>query len=103
MVTGSEYIFDNIDEVLKYVLETEQCQLTQDAKRKAPPAVFHAMPNMFSLPCTDEMVEQALMPIDSQDYPHSAWFNNAADDKFVMTRLNSGRYSLKPNLRHRKF
>jgi hypothetical protein len=103
MVTGSEYIFDNIDEALKYVLETEQWQLTQDAKRKAPPAVFRAMPNMFSQPYTDEMARQAIVPVDSLDYPQSAWFNNAADDKFVMTRLNSGRYSLKPNLRHRKF
>ena len=103
MVTGSEYIFDNIDEALKYVLETEQRQLTQDAKRKTPPVVFRTMPNMFSQPFTEEMVRQAIVPVDSLDYPQSAWFSNAAHDKFVMTRLNSGRYSLKPNLRHRKF
>lgn len=103
MLTGSEYIFDNIDEALKYVLETEQRQLTQDAKRKTPPTVFRSMPNMFSQPYADEMAKKALVPVGSLDYPLSAWFNNAADDKFVMTRLNSGRYSLKPNLRHRKF
>ena len=58
---------------------------------------------MFSQPFTDEMVQQAYVPVDSLDYPLSAWFNNADADKFVMTRLQSGRYSLKPNLRHRKF
>ena len=93
MLTGSEYIFDNIDEALKYVLETEQRQLTQDAKRKTHPMVFRSMTNMFLQPYKDEMFEQALVPVDSLDYPLSAWFNNAADDKFVMTRLNSGRYS----------
>lgn len=30
MVTGNEYIFDNIDEALKYFLETEQQALAQD-------------------------------------------------------------------------
>lgn len=29
MVTGNEYIFDNIDETLKYVLDTEQRALSQ--------------------------------------------------------------------------
>lgn len=61
MVTGSEYIFENIDEVLKYVLETEQRQLIQDAKRKTPPAVFRTMPNMFLQLCTEEMARQAFV------------------------------------------
>lgn len=103
MVTGNEYIFDNIDEALNYVLETEQRQLTQDAKRKTPPAVFRAMPNMFSQPCTEEMIGQVVIPVDSLDCPLTAWYNDAAPDKFVMTRLQSGRFSLKPNLCNRKF
>ena len=61
MVTGNEYIFDNIDEVLKYVLETEHRQLTQDAKRKTPPTMFRYMPNMFSQPYADEMVSTQLL------------------------------------------
>ncbi len=85
MVTGNEYNFDSIDEALKYVLETEQRTLEADPYRQTPPSVVRPLPGMFSQPCTDEMVEQALMPIDSQDCPHSAWFNNAVDDKFVMT------------------
>ena len=103
MVTGNEYIFDNIDDALKYVLEMEQRQFKADDKRKNPPLVFRPIPNMFSQPCTDELIQKAHVPVDSLDYPQSAWFNNAETDKFVMTRLNSGRYSLKPNLRHRKF
>lgn len=103
MVTGGEYIFDNIDVVLKFVLEAGQRQLAQDAKRKTPPSVVRPMPNMFLRPCTEGMTRRAIVPVDSLDYPLSAWFNNATVDKFVMTRLNSGRYSLKPNLRHRKF
>lgn len=103
MVTGTEYIFDNIDEALKYVLETEQRALKQDAHRQEPAMIMRPFPGMFSQPFTDEMVQRAYVPVDSLDYPLSAWFNNADADKFVMTRLQSGRYSLKPNLRHRKF
>lgn len=103
MVTGGEYTFNNIDEALKYVLDAEQRQLTQDAKRKTPPIVFRPMPNMFSQPFTEEIARQALVSPDSLNYSQSAWFNNTDTDKFVMTRLNSGRYSLKPNLRYRKF
>ena len=90
MVTGNEYVFDNIDEALKYVLEAEQRALEADAYRQAPPTMVRAY-------------DMKKMPVDSLDYPLSAWYNNAGEDKFVMTRLRSGRYSLKPNLRHRKF
>lgn len=36
-------------------------------------------------------------------YPLGAFFNDASPDKFIMTRLKSGRYSLKPNLKDRMF
>ena len=35
--------------------------------------------------------------------PFQVFFNDADDDKFVVTRLQSGRYSLKPNLRNRYY
>ena len=82
MVTGNEYIFDNIDEALKYVLETEQRQLTQAAKRKTHPMVFRSMPNMFLQPYKDEMFEQALVPVDSLDYPLSAWLSLPDDSRY---------------------
>ena len=103
MVTGNEYIFENIIEALKYVLDLEQRSLAFDQYRQKPPMVMRHVPEMFSQPITEELSKKACVPIDSLDYPLSAWFNNTAEDKFVMTRLISGRYSLKPNLRHRKF
>lgn len=103
MVTGNEYIFPNIDEALNYVLETEQRALAQDPYRQKPPIVVRQIPGMFLQPFSEEIVRQAYIPVDSIDYSLSAYFNNATNDKFVMTRLRSGRYSLKPNLRHRKF
>ena len=103
MVTGNEYVFDNIDEALKYVLETEQRALSQDPYRQKPPMMVRQIPGLFSQPFSEEIVRQAYIPVDSLDYSLSAYFNNATNDKFVMTRLRSGRYSLKPNLRHRKF
>ena len=90
MVTGNEYIFDNIDQALEYVLEMEQKTLAADIYRSKPPIIIR--PDLGMHP----------IPVDSLDYPLGAWFNNEADDKFVMTRLMSGRYSLKPNLSNRK-
>lgn len=41
--------------------------------------------------------------MDSLENPNAAYLNCAEESKFIMTRLMSGRYSLKPNLRKRKF
>lgn len=103
MVTGNEYIFENIDEALKYVLDLEKKALASDPYRQKPATIMRQIPGMFSQPCTDEIIKNAVVSVDSLDYPLSAWFNDTSDDKFVMTRLYSGRYSLKPNLRHRKY
>ena len=103
MVTGNEHIFENVDEALKYVLELEQRELASDPCRRQPASIVRPVPGMFSQPFTEGMAQKAIVPVDSLAYPLSAWFNNAGEDKFVMTRLKSGRYSLKPNLRHRKF
>ena len=103
MVTGNEYIFENIDEALKYVLDLERKTLASDHYRQKPATVMRQIPGMFLQPFTDDLFKKVFVPVDSLDYPLSAWFNNVADDKFVMTRLDSGRYSLKPNLRQRKF
>lgn len=92
MVTGNEYIFEDIDQALEYVLETERRALAADENRQKP-IEMRREPFLFVPP----------IPIDSMDYPLSAWFNDADEDKFVMTRLMSGRYSLKPNLKNRKF
>ena len=91
MVTGNEFIFDNIDQALMYVLDIEKKSLVADSHRTIPPVTIRPYLDMCPI------------PVDSLDYPLGAWFNNETDDKFVMTRLMSGRYSLKPNLRNRKY
>lgn len=98
MVTGNEYIFDNIDLALKYILDAEQKALMNDPYRLKPPLVVRPWLGMFIAPATEQI---PFIPVDSFDYPFSAWYNSVSDDKFVMTRLMSGRYSLKPNLRNR--
>lgn len=99
MVIGCEYIFDSIDQTLDYVLETECRALAEDVYRREPPRVIRPFKKPSLVPTLDEV---PFIPVDSLDYPLSAWFNDVREDKFVMTRLFSGRYSLKPNLKHRK-
>ena len=91
MVTGNEYIFDNIDEAMSYVLDCEKMALRNDIYRQEAPKIWRSSP-----------ITNPPIPVDSLAYPLSAWFNDVADDKFVITRLKSGRYSLKPNLCHRQ-
>ncbi len=100
MVTGREYIFDDIDQAMDYVLEAERRILMTDEYRREPPKVIRPYPGVFLETTLDRIPS---VPVDSLDYPLSAWFNDAPNDKFVMTRLYSGRYSLKPNLKLRKF
>ena len=99
MVTGNEYIFPNIDDALEYVLKNEQKALASDRKRQVAPCVPEQPTSSFLKP---GMIPK-LIPVDSLDYPYSGYFNNAPSESFVMSRLASGRYSLKPNLRERKY
>lgn len=100
MVTGNEYIFEDIDQALAYVLDAERKALAADVYRKKAPDVIRPWPGMFNAPAPDRI---PIIPVDSLDYPLTAWFNNETTDRFVMTRLKTGRYSLKPNLRNRKY
>lgn len=92
MTTGNDHIFDNIEQALDFVLYQEGKALAADVYRQKAPEM-RLFPDLSVPP----------IPVDSLAYPLSAWFNDAVYDKFVMTRLYSGRYSLKPNLRHRKY
>lgn len=89
MVVGKETVFGNIDEALAYVLKLENEELNRTRKTVSPIVV--------------DQSSSTLIPVDSLSYPQTTWFNVAPDDSFVMTRLNSGRFSLKPNLRNRQF
>lgn len=85
MVTGNEYIFDNILQARDYILNLEQQTLANDTYRQ-------------------EFLKR-VCPLDSCRFnnPYVAYLNHADDSKFIMNRLMSGRYSLKPNLKNRKF
>lgn len=103
MVAGNEYIFENIDQAIEYVLACEKNDLSKDVQRLQPHTVI-STPETLLAPASEKYIREVRpMSVDSLEYPFSAWFNNATDDKFVMTRLCSGRYSLKPNLRNRRY
>jgi hypothetical protein len=40
MVTGNEYIFEDIDKALDYVLDTERKALAADPHRQNPPVII---------------------------------------------------------------
>ena len=70
-------VFPNIDEAMGYVLSMEQVALATDPSRQAAPMVIKPFSNR------------------NVGTPYDCYFNDADDDKFVMTPLQSGRYSLK--------
>lgn len=100
MVSGEEYVFENIYEARNYILSLEKEALANDVKRKGAPICLY--PPRFNIPY-EKYIEQSCIPTDNLDYLFNSYFNNAADDKFIMRKLQSGRYSLKPNLKNRKF
>lgn len=91
MVIGNEYLFDDIFQARDYILELEQKTLANDPYRKSPPVTIPFFD--FNRPIS----------VNSLEYPSVVYFNNAEESKFIMNRLMSGRYSLKPNLKNRKF
>ena len=96
MVTGNEYIFPNIDDALAYVLDNEQRSFAADTKRQTAPI-------MIRPPFQTSNVTKRQKTLDNLDFPLSGYFNSAPSDSFIMSRLASGRYALKPNLRERKY
>lgn len=78
-------VYNNINEALNSVLSLEQAFLAADLYRRQKPLVFR--------PSFQKRIGS----------PFDCYFNDADDDKFIMTPLQTGRYSLKPNLRNRKF
>lgn len=100
MVTGEEYVFENIYDAKDYILAVEADALSKDEHRKSAPIVCR--PPLFNVPF-EEYLKTAHISTNSLDYPLSAYYNDANDCKFIMIKLQSGRYSLKPNLKNRKF
>lgn len=102
MVTGEEYIFENIYEARDYILTTELKALLLDSSRKKAPLTVNPDFLRFNLPY-EIIAKRFIIPTNSLLFPFSSFFNEAPDDKFIMTRLQTGRYSLKPNLKNRKY
>ena len=84
----TEILFDNFDAALAFVLEKERIAMATDPMRQKEPLVIS--PHDSSKP-----------PL--KIHPDVAYWNDADEKNFILTRLQSGRYSLKPNLRNRKF
>ena len=99
MVIGNEYIFEDILQASAYILEHEEEVLANDKTRQKAPICcpFSDFTKLF------EEQSIRIIPPDSLEYPCAAYFNDADDSKFIMNKLMSGRYALKPNLRNHKF
>lgn len=96
------HIFNNIEEVIDYV-EIEEKTILEKERPQKPPLVIRPIENMFLQPYDERIMQKAIVKPNSIKYPFSAYYNDAADDKFIITPLFSGKYSLKPNLRKRAF
>ena len=90
----TDHIFNNISDALDYVLVEESTELQNDRLRQMPPRMF----------CFGKGLG-ALKDIswDSLEFPNTGFFNTASPEKSIMTRLFSGRYCFKPNLRKRYY
>lgn len=89
-----DHLFEDIDKALDFVLTEEDYNLSQDRQRLKPP---------FELCVDGNTGMPRSVKTDSLESKYTAYFNKADSDKFIMTKLRSGRYSLKPNLRFRKY
>lgn len=79
------YIFKNVNEAFDYLLVEEQTKIEADPTRATPPLFLKSMPRQ------------------KIGGPYDCYFNSVGDDKYVLTPLQSDRYSLKPNLRTHKY
>lgn len=80
-------IFENIYAVRDFILQKEKELLQRNSARER-------LSQSFFL-CSDGTIPRWK--------PFAAYSNDGEEDAFVMTKLYSGRFSLKPNLRNRQF
>ena len=81
----TDIIFEDVNAAMNYILDLEKRQLENRVKQQQNLIVMH---------CANS---------NKIGDPFSGYFNDAEDKMFIMTPLQSGRYSLKPNLRNRAF
>lgn len=82
MINNDLNIFPNAQIAIDYILKIEKEALQEDALRN----YLGKYLNLYNL-----------------DSPFNSFFNKGNDENFIMTKLQSGRYVLKPNLKNRKF
>lgn len=80
--------FPNINEAWSFILEKEKNKIQQSEFRKKPTKIMNF---------------QGQIESGGLDDPGVSFHNNAPKDGFIVNRLFSGRFSLKPNLKHRAF
>lgn len=101
MVDGNEYVFADIDEAIGYVLGIENDFLQNDSKRLSAPKQLSVPYPLYPTFVPDKFRKE--VSVNSLDYTLPSFFNVAPEDSFIMNKLASGRYSLKPNLRKRHY
>ena len=95
------HIFTNIDAVWDYIDAEEQSKLSKGTW--GSPLIVPREPWFPSPRVNPEDIKHLIIPYNDLAYPYSGFFNNASSDKFILCRLKSGRFSLKPNLKYCKF
>ncbi|MCF0186087.1 MAG: FRG domain-containing protein, partial [Bacteroidaceae bacterium] len=96
-----DHIFENIDTAWDYIYVEEQEKLSNGTW--GCPLNVSRFPGIPSPIVNPDDIKHLIIPYNDLAYPYSGFFNNASSDKFILCRLKSGRYSLKPNLKYRKF
>ena len=86
-------VYTNIKAAFKAVLDKEKQGLLKSDLFRTPLTCYEQGP--LGIPIR--------IPMDHEDYSYSAFYNEADSDQYVLSRLQSQRFSLKPNLKGRKY
>ena len=85
--------YPDIKAAFDSILHKEELELQKSSRYTNPLKCYDKGP--FGMP--------VLMPVDDVNYSYTAFFNEAESNQFVLSRLKSKRFSLKPNLKYRKY
>lgn len=105
--TGHRWV-SNLDGPENNVLNLSQCQIDQLPSINQVVDFCHTIENTFVDSGGWSGINQDMPPMGlfrqlGLSNPWSAYDNNGTNEDFIVSRLGSGRFALKPNLRHRPF
>ena len=89
--TPTEY--PNIKAAFDSILHKEELELRKSNRYTSPLMCYDKGP--FGIP--------VLIPVNDVNYSYTAFYNDAESNQYVLSRLKSQRFSLKPNLKDRKY